>query len=198
MLKNISITLTLVATSVSLLAQGTVEFDMKKADMAQDPVNGTTDTRVRNTDGTTLLTGTGFWAQLYAAPGTTATRAELQPVGSPVNFRGGTSVGWNQISGTTANGTVVNPIVIVTPILGGPASITYRAWQGGPGSTWETATIRGESPTILRLSSTGGGGSPPATPPLLFGMQGFAPEPSTITLGILGGLGTLVLLRRRK
>ncbi len=76
------------------------------------------------------------------------------------------------------------------------------AWEGGAGSTFDTATIRGSS--AIFSQATGIDSGPPSTPnPAILAIPGniqlalaVVPEPSTIALGVLGGLG--LLLRRRK
>jgi hypothetical protein len=91
----------------------------------------------------------------------------------------------------------------VTP--GGNAIVQVRAWNG---SDFESATVRGVSSFFS--VTTGGVGMPASLPttvapgndPIyMTGFQSFSvmnvvPEPSTVALGVIGGLG--MLLRRRK
>jgi hypothetical protein len=71
--------------------------------------------------------------------------------------------------------------------------LILRAWQGGAGSTYDTAAVKGQSsPISIALVEA------PGTPNELIGLTGFTmvPEPTTLALGALG-LGAL-LIRRRK
>jgi hypothetical protein len=165
----------LLAVALSASAQGTVTFVNR--------VSGTPlDAPVFDVDTVTRLAGSGFMAQLYA--GTSAD--SLTAVGTPVPFRTGVAAGY--VSATD---------VQVPGIAGGAtAFVAMRAWSTASGATYEAAGIRGSSAPIQ--ITLGGAGSPPSTPASLTGLQSFSlvPEPSTIALAVLGGLG--LLLRRRK
>lgn len=89
---------------------------------------------------------------------------------------------------------------------GTPVLVQVRAWSVGFASYAE-AFASGSANVLVGRSGIGqvnlGGGSLPT--PSLSGVSGVAgfditpvPEPSTIVLGLVGGLGALVLLRRRK
>jgi hypothetical protein len=84
----------------------------------------------------------------------------------------------------------------------GKAQFEIIAWQGGPGSTFNTATIRGQSAVWGQETGLAPTGiTDPGTPkllqiPLANINLAVVPEPSTIALAVLGGLG--LLLRRRK
>jgi len=138
-----------------------------------------------------LLTGTGFTAQLWAAPAAGGVLAPLsttvmRPVGSLAGF-------------------VVPPAAapIVAGVPGGASAIfDLRVWdnRGGQITTWAQVmadqTIFHGSSGSFSVALT----EPPTTPPNLVGLTSFnlfaVPEPSVIALGALG-LGAL-LLRRRK
>ncbi|MCX6922868.1 MAG: immunoglobulin domain-containing protein, partial [Verrucomicrobia bacterium] len=151
-------------------AQGTVLFNTH---------SGGVNAPVRDTDGTTLLAGNAFRAQLYAGP-QGSTESALQAVGVPVAFLTGTSAGY--VNGGT---------VTVTGIAAGAnAAIQMRVWETAYGTTYEQALAAGSKTgrsTILTLT-LGGGGSPPTPAASLTGLQPFSltggssqNQPPTIT-----------------
>jgi len=95
-----------------------------------------------------------------------------------------------------------NPVTLSAP-PDTMVTVEIRAWDNGAES-YEAALALGTGNvgTSGRLNTMTLGGV--AIPDLIIqgGLQGFnltiVPEPSTIALGILGGLGAMVLLRRRK
>jgi hypothetical protein len=144
------------------------------------------------TDG--RLAGSAFRAQLWAGPA----GGQLQAIGATANFLTGSPGAGFFIGGSRA---------ITTVAGGGVASIQVRAWRvtDGPSTanTWDEAVARGRGlgqSTIFTVTTGNPGGDPPTTPVQLTGLTSFnlVPEPSTIALGIIGGLGTLMLIRRRK
>lgn len=138
-----------------------------------------------------LLTGTGFTAQLWAAP---AGGAPLALLSATVMRPAGSLAGY-----------VVPPAFAPTvpnAVGGSQVNFDFRVWdnRGGTITTW--AQVMADA-TILHGSSgtfTTAVAEPPNTPPNLVGLTSFnlwaVPEPSVIALGALG-LGAL-LLRRRK
>jgi len=138
-----------------------------------------------------LLTGTGFTAQLWAAP---AAGGTLAPLSTTVMRPAGSLAGY-----------IVPPALAPTvPNAAGGSQVNFdfRVWdnRGGTITTWAQVMA---DPTILHGSSgtfTTAVAEPPNTPPNLVGLTSFnlfaVPEPSVIALGALG-LGAL-LLRRRK
>jgi len=179
MKKLLLTTLSFAAAMSFAHAQGTVQFQNIP------PVNRP----VRDEAGVGLA-GTGFMAQLWAAaPGGT-----LAPIGAAVTF-------------TTSPGFFVGGSRTIDSVPGGgTADIQVRAWRVNDGgviaNTWAEAAQRGRGigQSLVFTLATGGGGTPPGTAVNLIGLSSFSlvPEPSTIALGILGGLGTLFLVRRRK
>jgi hypothetical protein len=138
-----------------------------------------------------LLTGTGFTAQLWAAP---AAGGTLAPLSTTVMRPAGSLAGYIVPPATAP--TVANAAG------GSQVNFDFRVWdnRGGTITTWAQVMA---DPTILRGSSgtfTTAVAEPPNTPPNLVGLTSFnlfaVPEPSVIALGALG-LGAL-LLRRRK
>jgi hypothetical protein len=187
-MKRLLITASLVLATVSGFSQGTLDFKS----IAIVGGSRVVDAPVRDAAGT-LVVGTAFRAALYAGAAG-ATEGELRLIGASAAFSTGTGAGYF-LGGTRT----LNENGVQVP-AGGSATIQVRAWAVSSGATWEAATTRGESP--LLTIATGGTGTPPGPPALLTGLQGFSvvvvPEPSTIALGIIGGLGTLLMLRRRK
>lgn len=188
MKKLLLTTISLVAAITFAHGQGTVLF--QNITPVNAPVYDESGVRA-GTEG--RLAGSAFRAQLWAAaPGGT-----LQAVGTTANFLTGSSGAGFFIGGSR---------IITTVAPGGQADIQVRAWRvtdnGVTANTWQEAAARGQGlgqSQILTLA-TGGAGDPPGPPVQLIGLQSFAlvPEPSTIALGIIGGLGTLMLIRRRK
>ena len=165
-------------TSVSAMAQGTVNFANIAGGVNAPITNSVTGQRVTTADGAS--------AELfYAAPGVTnfasytALASSITPIGalSPGYFSQATA----QAIPGFAGGSTVN--IIVAAFVGG---------------SYSTATLNGFSnPVGVLLVSA------PSPSNNLVGLQSFSiapaaivPEPSTIVLGVLGGAA--LLLRRRK
>jgi hypothetical protein len=154
-----------------------------------------------------LANGSLYYAQLYAADGIGQSSESLNAVGNPVNFRTGLNAGWIQEVGTPAGAGTnvpVNTTVNVTTVDGGAVTLQLRAWSSSfpsyAAALANAAAERGASP-VLNLVATGNpNGVPvPGVPVDLNGLSGFtmaAPEPSIITLGILGA-SSLLFWRRR-
>jgi len=147
------------------------------------------------------LAGTGFTVQLWWADGNVSDANSLQlATAGTSTFRTGGAAGiW---TGTTA--------ILPGQPGGAGTHVTaeVRVWdnQGGTILDWATAQQRAAS-SQLKTGTSGlfgidniGGGT--ATTPNLVNLQSFSlvqvPEPSTIALGIAGGLGLLFLRRRNK
>jgi hypothetical protein len=164
--------------SVSVYAQGTVNFSNIGRQVLQAPEKG----------GGVVPAGAGFMAALYwAAAGVTDESAFMQ-IGAAATFLA---------PGTIVAGTRTAP---VTP-PGASANFQVRVWEvADPNHVGKSAilTVDSGDPTTV----------PPGTPGSLTGTapgQGnlqniqmeIVPEPSVIALGALGA-GALLLLRRRK
>ena len=172
-------TLTLISlglfAALSGFAQGTVDFRNRVPGIMDAPIF----------DMGWKIEGPNAWAQLWAGPWADS----LAPIGAPCVFRTGTGAGyWNPAPDSTRT------IPTVTP--GTSAFVQVRIWYGGPGSTYDSAWDKCFG-AIFNVA-TGGAGSPPSLPGLLTGMQsfGWVPEPSTVALGLIGGV--LFLLRWRR
>jgi hypothetical protein len=190
-MKKLVITLGAGFLALSLYAQGTVAFNTIGGGVNAPATNALTGARVA---------GTSFLAQLfYGAAGTQ--EEGLVPVSNPAAaFGTGSFAGYVNSASGGGNRTV--PFPNNTPVL-----FQVRAWDASLGSDYATAyanwladstgtKVLGRSGIITVVVT-----EPPASPALLIGLQGWnlvpVPEPSVLALGILGGLGVL-LLRRRK
>jgi hypothetical protein len=140
------------------------------------------------------LVGTGFSAQLWGS----AVGGSLQPL---LDTAGNSLILTFRTTGGSAAGIMIaNPTGLAAAVPGvaenGTASIQLRAWDNSTGSTWATATTRGQS-AIFSSAPLGG---TVTQPPLPTGLTSFniatVPEPSTIALGVMGI--SALLIRRRK
>ena len=187
-MKKLLLTAAMVLVSLSVYAQGTVNF-----------VN-TTGSRVTDaTTGNTTVPGSaGIVAALYWAP--LSDPDNFTQIGTPAG------VGVGQPPGIYNGG----PRTTGAATPGGAnARFQVRAWEVAYGATYEAAIAapnmsgrpakRGSS-NIIEVKTGNPANVPPDAPGALTGLQGFAvnvPEPSVIALGVIGA-GALLLLRRRK
>jgi len=154
------------ATTMSVVATLTVRPIPEGATVAFQnrlPAAGI-DAPAFDADGVTRLAGAAFLAQLYAG----ASPDTVAPVGSPVPFGTGADAGywlagdefWRAVPGLAG---------------GDKAYVQVRVWESAKGETYEAAKAAGgktgES-EVLELA-TGGGGTPPAMPVALTGLQSF-------------------------
>jgi hypothetical protein len=170
--------------AVSAWSQGNIFFSNEPLS-TQNAVNAP----VTAEDRVTRLAGAAFQAQLYARPA--GSSSAYAAMGAAVPFLT-----------TTPNGTGYwTPSSRSVPgvAAGAQAQVVARVWRVADGATWDAAQATGRgygesAPLNITLTA------PPALPAPMVGLQPFSlvPEPSTIALGIIGGLGTLVLIRRRK
>jgi len=214
MKKNI-IALVALTAAVSVMAQGTVLFNTASGANGVNmrvygpEVGNITLSKVGNTSAQTpagtqtytgdLLSGAGFWGQLYAASGAGVAEGSLQAATPTSTFRTGSAAG------------VVAPLTATlagVPLDAAVATVQLRAWDNSSGlyTTWaqaETAWLAGtiaagKSP---RLDVSAIGGTLNA-PPYLAGLQSFniymnvIPEPGTFALLGLGALGMLIFRRK--
>ena len=188
--------LALLAATTASYAQGTVDFSTITVSYASGgpaspgPINGSGHLSVDGFD------FGGFYARAGLYYGTPSTPESGMVLGIPVvGFSSDPNPGHPLLGSRTIPGIP----------QGSTALLQLRVWDAGTtASTYEEAVARitpsqgvylGASPV---LSITLGGPTPP-TPTLL--LQDFSitwvPEPSILSLTLLGGLGALVLLRRR-
>lgn len=140
-----------------------------------------------------VLGGSGQWGQLLG--GTSADA--LTPIGAPTEFL----LGGGAPSGVLRGGTVT-----IDGVPGGSAYfIAVAAWDATiAGADYASASAAGVGFGVSETLSVSLGGAPagggaPLPPPQINGFANFTvpvPEPSTIALGILGGLA-LMFFRRK-
>jgi hypothetical protein len=168
----------------ALPAQGTIDF-RNRITALTPPF----DVPVYDFDGFTRLSGANFLAQVYFSPTQTGSLTAITD--PPAPFRTGTGAGyWNYGTDFTR--------VLPGIAAGAVAWIQIRYWDSIAGATYDAARAAGGKWGDSNIFSvaTGGAGSPPSIPAVLWGLQFVIPEPSTIAVGVLG-TGAL-LLRRRK
>ena len=159
--------------AVGALAQGQFNFGNRVT------VAGI-DAKVFMPDGSTPLSGAGYWAQAYVG----TDLESLQPVGTPVNFRTGAAAGY------------ISSVIVTTQFPGGTKVwVEMRAWEA-PAASYEAALADGRmfgksDPIQLTVAEA------PNPPPDMVGLKSFSlvPEPSTMALGLLGAAA--LMLRRR-
>lgn len=141
-----------------------------------------------------LLTGSGYSAQLWYAPGAgQGENALMLLAGSTTTFR----------TGATFGGTPV-PLTLAVPSVAagtGVGTFQVRAWDNNGGTTpiWDYAIFRGKS-ALFEVTNLGDGTlTPPANLANLrsFELWSPLPEPSAPILFSLGALGVWVFRRRQ-
>lgn len=164
-------------TAIGAMAQGQFNFN-NRVPAAVPPI----DAKVFDSNGTTPLDGTAWFAQTYI--GTDAN--SLSPAGSAVNFRTGAGAGY-----------IIGGGLVTTSFAGGTQIwVEMRAWEAAKGTTYEAAVAAGgkfgKSQAIQLTVAVA-----PNTPPDMQGLKSFSvvPEPSVMALGVLGAAA--LLLRRR-
>jgi hypothetical protein len=146
----------------------------------------------------TPLAGSGYYAQLLAAPGADVPFSSLHPASPVTTFQTGANAGF------------VVPLIATlegVPADARAATVQMMVWdnQNGTLKTWDAAvnmspTWRGVS-TKITVQNIGGAVN---SPPVLAGWESFnldryialVPEPPTLTLGMAGAL-VAGLARRR-
>jgi hypothetical protein len=163
--------------SVSTYAQGTINFANK--------ISGSVDAKIiAGATGLGASGANGFFAQLYVG----AAAGSLVAAGSPIALRSDAGIGY-----------VVASIVTTVLPAGSTAIVQMRAWTGA--ATYELASIKNSSADVSVVLGGQGPSGPPAVPANLVGLQGFTvagvvPEPATLALAGIGGLGLLAMRRK--
>jgi hypothetical protein len=213
LLALLSLLLFCAAGATSALAQGTVVFDNRVVGSVISHVylplpanpglvqsgNGTADYPVGTTDwtGWTLVTGGGFSAQLFAAPGADVPVDSLAPAIPITTFRTGAGAGF--VSGAIA--TLPN-----APAYAPVVTIQMRVWdnRGGTVPDWATAISQPTGTELVGVSfpiNLGPLGSVTTTGPNLVGLQSFnltyIPEPSSLGLVALSAFSLWFACRRK-
>ncbi|MGV3755777.1 MAG: PEP-CTERM sorting domain-containing protein [Verrucomicrobiota bacterium] len=187
-MKKFLLTIAFVAVAaLNSFGQGAINF----ANFGSDSIGGghTLNAPIKGVDGVTLLAGSGFSVQLfYGTVG--AADNSLTALGSPINFLTG------GFSGYFSGGVVQIPGFAT----GSQIQIQVRAWDNSGGSitSFANALVRGSSTSFV--SQNLGDSLTPSTIPVMNNLTSFqlaaVPEPTTIALGVLGGLGLLARRRR--
>jgi hypothetical protein len=149
---------------------------------------------VYESDGVTPLSGSQFMAELFGGLSTNS----LQAITTTL-FMQASAAGYFY-GGTPAISTVAPR---------NPAWIQVDVWNTAFGSTFDQARASGAANAWWQSSVfsvvTGGGGSPPANAAPLIGLgtspvflNGLAPEPSALSLLLVGGLATWYRSRRHR
>lgn len=168
--------------ALSVYGQGNVNFANVGVGLNSPFFDGTQPAGTRITGGTWTI-------ELWAGPNASDVGAALAGVA---------------FSGSFANGYFNAGQRTVSNVTGGSAFAQVRIWDnmGGTVTSWAAAqasqTVRLASSSWFAITLS----TPPATPATMVNLPtgitvNPVPEPSTIALGILGGLGAL-LFRRRK
>jgi hypothetical protein len=173
-------------------------------------VMGTSANSYLNSPGTTVFDansalGTGYSVQLLAAPGPNDALSSLFP-SSAVITTWYTPPGGNPTTGL--NGfwkSGANAIILGAP-PGSVATVALAAWdnEGGTVTGLQQAQAAGDDWGISMTGNTAPLGGDIFPPPNLpssitsFSLAALIPEPSTITLGVLGASAFLLRLRRHE
>lgn len=195
-MKKVVLILASVLVGLSAYAQGTVAFQNR------DTANGINAPIYDLTVGGTLLSGTGYMAQLYAGAANLAESA-LKPSGAAVDFRTGAAAGFVNVGSAASR-------AIDGVAFGAEASVQIRAWSAAGGATYEAALAKAATdPTVhvgtSQILTVKTAASALNTPSPLTGLSSFAivsmaspiiPEPSTLALAALGAAA--LLIRRRQ
>jgi hypothetical protein len=185
-------------TEVSVTYNGyTVSEQQGSTSVAPETPLGTT------VYGGTLLTGTGYDAELLGAAGSGDALANLVPL----TQTGGAAAILNFYTGGAASGTISGSYAVVAELAGGgPTTIAIAAWnnEGGTITSLAAAQAAGDPWGISALANITSVAAP-STPALMstasdlnlsFSLGTAVPEPSTIALGVMGI--SALLFRRRK
>lgn len=212
-MKKVLLTLSAVALATSVFAQGTVVFNnivtgvVRAPVFGPDPTNPTLSLTGNPANGTPAgttvyggagLQGSGYLAQIFAAPGSGADVSALLGATPVTSFRTGSAAGF--VAATTAT---LTGVAKDAPV----ATLQLRAWDNSSGlypswteasAAWQSGLIAaGMSPTFT-VTSIGGDLNPSAN---LTGLVGFnvylVPEPSTFALAGLGAAAMLIFRRRK-
>jgi len=184
-MKKLLITVAAVLATLNMYAQGTVNLAN----------NSATAVYVDSVGGTSPKADSSYAVGLYYAPDGTTDDSLFTLLAPTARILGSGVYNANSRTAPTAS-------------AGGFGMFQVRVWSAASGATYEDALLLGQGKAgksnIMRVDTGDPTSVPAGTPASLAaaGLQPMAvttivPEPSTIGLGILG-VGTLLLLRRRK
>jgi hypothetical protein len=224
-MKKLLSILAISAVGLAAYGQGTVVFTTSTPGQRVMDANGSVIGDTAGTAGFGVgISGTNFFAQLWAAPGAGALESALQPVRNfdnsivnpLINLRNGANAGFVQASGTTSLGVAFNGGTLTTVVSipgvtgGGPTTIQLRVWYslGNTIQSWASAVASGDAnmrlgkSALVTIASTGDPfAGPPTNPTSIAALTGFqlvaVPEPSSFALAGLG-MASLLIFRRRK
>jgi hypothetical protein len=194
-MKKLFVTIVAASIAASAFAQGTVNIG----------TGAGANTKFITTHTGAKTDGAAYWAQLFWANGTVTDDSGLAAAGSPINPRTGAAAGVLpsgeiRLDGVTpAGGVVTLQIRAWSSALGNAHDAAYAAWSSqGP----DDSRLYGRS-GLFQVDSANPLEVPTPTPPSIGAAFPGAvlnpvPEPSTIALGLIGGLGALLVFRRRK
>ena len=177
-MKTTLLLLSIVITTETLCAQGTVFFGNNAATIVTNSVTNQK-----------LVAGDTFTVELWYAPdnGSPLPDARLAPIA-------GARTGIKPIAGFFSGGTVTTPD---TTAPGATAYFQIRIWESALGSSWAEAfanggcAIFGVSAILKVETGNPGAGSPPGSL-IQGGLKAFTvdacPEPGTVALGLLAGI----------
>jgi len=209
-MKKTLLTLAFAVATISVMAQGQVNFTTVSGTLLRAPVYGPEvgNPGLSKTGNTTagipagvqtysgaLLVGSGYTAQLWAAAGASQAEGSLvAALGATTSFRTGTAAGY--VAGITG-------VLTGVPSDAPSATIQMRVWDnmGGTITSWDAALTAGAAAgksTLFNVDAIGGNIN---TPPFLTGLTSFniyaVPEPGTFVLAGLAA-ASLLIFRRRK
>jgi len=185
-MKKLLLTAAAILATLNMYAQG-------QGTLSFTSVGATDPKKIKDETGA-FASGTAYAVALYWGDATQTDPAQFTQIGNSATFLTGASAGTYFGGGRT----------ITTPgsAINGPVlSFQVRGWKVSSGSSYDSANIRGEGP-IFQMK-TKDPTDPLTTAPSLYQAPGYVgfqlvPEPSTIALGLIGGIGALLMLRRRK
>ena len=187
-MKNIILLFSLLITTKTLCAQGTVFFGNNAATVVTN--------RVTNQK---LVAGDTFTVELWYAPDTggPATEADMAPLA-------GARTGIKPIAGFFSGGTVTTPR---TTAPGATAYFQIKIWEAAFGNSWAEASLNarcailGVSEIVKVETGNPDRGLPPGSL-IQGGLKAFTvdacPEPGTVVLGLLAGVVGMVFGRRHR
>ncbi len=214
-MKKLILTLAVSASTLSLFAQGTVDFNNRNTaggffapvygpESGNAQLSKTGNSAAGLPAGTqvytgALLTGSGYRAILFAGPQGSAEGA-LTAASASSTFRTGTSAGAFAGITVTVTGVAATETATAQVRVWDNTSGLYPDWASAQ-VAWAAGLINAGKSALFDIALLGGGVQ---TPPQPTGMRSFniyslsaVPEPSTFVLAGLGAAGLLIFRRRK-